>query len=216
MATLKWVEISGPEPAPGSGGDATVMTSRFLLRSRRQVPGFLWAALAIRRQVRRSPGALGVSLIAEPRKARFWTLSAWRDRAALDDFVRHSPTPRPCASTAPTCVTRASDSGRSRPWPFPSTGPMPKHALAPAQDTRPAPAWAPDVDVKTLGADPMSDQWRPRIAQVARGCSWLLGHETGRARGGARPRWGRGGRPAVTKEVACQSPGRLDAGTRSA
>ncbi len=87
MATLKWVEISGPDP----GSDATVMTSRFLLRSRWQVPGFLWAALAIRRQVRRSPGALGVSLIAEPLKARFWTLSAWSDRAALDDFVRHSP-----------------------------------------------------------------------------------------------------------------------------
>lgn len=87
MATLKWIEIARPDP----GGDATVMTSRFLLRSRRQVPGFLWAALAIRRQVRRSPGALGVSLIAEPRKARFWTLSAWSDRAALDDFVQHSP-----------------------------------------------------------------------------------------------------------------------------
>jgi len=87
MATLKWVKISGLAP----GSDATVMTSRFLLRSRRQVPGFLWAALAIRRQVRRSPGALGVSLIAEPLKARFWTLSAWSDRAALDDFVRHSP-----------------------------------------------------------------------------------------------------------------------------
>lgn len=87
MATLKWVEISGLEP----GGEATVMTSRFLLRSWRQVPGFLWAALAIRRQVRRSPGALGVSLIAEPSKARFWTLSAWSDRAALEDFVRHSP-----------------------------------------------------------------------------------------------------------------------------
>ncbi|MFI5897777.1 DUF3291 domain-containing protein [Actinoplanes sp. NPDC051513] len=87
MATLKWVEISGQEP----GGDATVMASRFLLRSRWWVPGFLRAALAVRRQVRRSPGALGVSLIAEPAKATFWTLSAWSDRASLEDFVRHSP-----------------------------------------------------------------------------------------------------------------------------
>jgi quinol monooxygenase YgiN len=87
MATLKWIEISAPE----TGDDTTVMASRFQLRSRRQVLGFLRAALAIRRQVRQSPGALGISLIAEPLKARFWTLSAWSDQAALEHFVKHAP-----------------------------------------------------------------------------------------------------------------------------
>ena len=87
MPTLPWLRIAaGP-----ADSDATVMASRFVLRSRRHVPAFLRAALRVRRQVQGSPGALGVSLIAEPLKATFWTLSAWRDRAALGDFVQKSP-----------------------------------------------------------------------------------------------------------------------------
>jgi hypothetical protein len=87
MPTLPWTKLSeGP-----TDSDATVMASRFVLQSRRHVPAFLRAAMRIRRQVKASPGALGVSLIAEPFKATFWTLSAWRDRRALDDFVQKSP-----------------------------------------------------------------------------------------------------------------------------
>lgn len=87
MAELKWVEV---EPV-GPDHEVTVMASRFELTSRRYVPGFLAAAMAIRRQVRGSRGAIGVSLIAQPAAGCFWTLSAWVDRDALDAFVGRSP-----------------------------------------------------------------------------------------------------------------------------
>jgi heme-degrading monooxygenase HmoA len=53
--------------------------------------GFLRAAMSVRSQVRRSPGALGVSLVAEPTRKTFWTLSAWVDDAALHAFVGKPP-----------------------------------------------------------------------------------------------------------------------------
>jgi heme-degrading monooxygenase HmoA len=74
-----------------TAGPVLVMGSRLELRSFRDVAGFLRAALAIRKQVRKSPGAIGVSLVAQPTRKTFWTLSAWRDRAALDAFVRARP-----------------------------------------------------------------------------------------------------------------------------
>ena len=45
----------------------------------------------LRRQVLHTPGGLGVSMIAEPSRKTYWTLSAWTDQAALDHFVRTSP-----------------------------------------------------------------------------------------------------------------------------
>jgi hypothetical protein len=57
----------------------------------RHSPGFFRAAFSIRRQVRRSPGAIGVSMLAQPLRKTFWTLSAWTDQAALDTFVRTEP-----------------------------------------------------------------------------------------------------------------------------
>ena len=45
----------------------------------------------MRRQVLGSPGAIGVSLIAQPGHKTYWTLSAWTDQDALDAFVRTMP-----------------------------------------------------------------------------------------------------------------------------
>jgi hypothetical protein len=67
------------------------MASRLELRRLRDVPSFLVAALRIRRQMLRSPGALGVSLIARPARRTFWTLSAWQDQAALSAAVGRQP-----------------------------------------------------------------------------------------------------------------------------
>ena len=49
------------------------------------------AAMSVRTQVRASPGALGVSLIAQPMHKTFWTLSAWVDQTALHAFVGKLP-----------------------------------------------------------------------------------------------------------------------------
>jgi hypothetical protein len=43
------------------------------------------------RQARRAPGAIGVGLKAEPMKRTFWTLSVWRDKAAVYDYASTEP-----------------------------------------------------------------------------------------------------------------------------
>ncbi len=87
MPTLPWTTGE----APAEGADAVVLGSRLELRAYRDVPRFLVAAMKVRRQVQASPGALGVSLIAQPTRKTFWTLSAWADQGSLDAFVGASP-----------------------------------------------------------------------------------------------------------------------------
>ena len=52
---------------------------------------FLPASMAIRKQARTWPGALGISLVAHPMQKRFLTLTAWTDREALNGFVAARP-----------------------------------------------------------------------------------------------------------------------------
>jgi hypothetical protein len=84
MATLPWTTTA---VASDPGADAVVLGSRLELRSLRDVPAFMGAALKLRKQVREMPGTLGVSLIAQPSRKTFWTLSAWIDQPSLDAFV---------------------------------------------------------------------------------------------------------------------------------
>jgi quinol monooxygenase YgiN len=87
MPTLPWTAATAPAPTR----DALIMASRFRLKSWTDVPGFLVSALRIRKQMLASPGALGVSLIAQPLGKTFYTLSAWADREALDRAVATQP-----------------------------------------------------------------------------------------------------------------------------
>jgi heme-degrading monooxygenase HmoA len=87
MPTLPWTPAEQPEP----GAEAVVLGSQLQLRSYRHIVGFMRAAMQVRKQVHGSPGAYGVSLIAQPMRKTFWTLSAWSDQDALDEFVRTSP-----------------------------------------------------------------------------------------------------------------------------
>ncbi|MFD0273353.1 antibiotic biosynthesis monooxygenase [Kitasatospora sp. NPDC127111] len=87
MPTLPWIT---PNPAtPGTG--AVVMASRFEVRSLRDVPRFFLKSLAVWRQLRTAPGALGASLVAQPLKRTFYTLSAWESRDALNAFAGSEP-----------------------------------------------------------------------------------------------------------------------------
>ena len=87
MPPLPWTKPTG---ADAGHDEVVVMASLLRLDSVRHVPGFLRAAMAIRQQVLRADGAAGVSLnTALPRT--FFTLSAWRDRDALEAFVRSEP-----------------------------------------------------------------------------------------------------------------------------
>jgi hypothetical protein len=86
MPTLPWTPAV--DPGAGTEPEVVVFASRLELRSYRHLLGFVRAAMALRREVRHVPGALGVSLIAQPLRKTFWTLSAWRDQDSLEGFVR--------------------------------------------------------------------------------------------------------------------------------
>jgi hypothetical protein len=67
------------------------MASLLQLDHFRRIPGFLRAAMAIRQQVLDSDGAVGVALDTDVPRRTFFTLSAWKDRDALNAFVRAEP-----------------------------------------------------------------------------------------------------------------------------
>ncbi|WP_105968931.1 DUF3291 domain-containing protein [Streptomyces geranii] len=87
MPTLPWTKVNKPAP------DATayVMASRLEVRSLSDVPRFFLRSLAAWKQVKSAPGAYGASLIAQPLKRTFWTLSAWEDKQALYTYARTEP-----------------------------------------------------------------------------------------------------------------------------
>lgn len=65
-----------------------VMVSRLELRSMRDVPGFLRAALRLRRAFRTAPGAITLHLAASPLAGTFWTWSSWVDERGLQEYSR--------------------------------------------------------------------------------------------------------------------------------
>ncbi|MDX3801880.1 DUF3291 domain-containing protein [Streptomyces sp. AK04-3B] len=87
MPTLRWTTVSTPAP----DAEAFVMASRFEVRSFKDVPRFFLKSLAAWKQVSGAPGAYGASLIAQPLKRTFWTLSAWEDKEALYTYARTEP-----------------------------------------------------------------------------------------------------------------------------
>jgi heme-degrading monooxygenase HmoA len=88
MPPLQWTV---PPAADAASGEVVVMASLLQLDSFRRAPGFLRAAMAIRGQVLGADGAVGVALNTALPRRTFFTLSAWRDREALNAFVRSEP-----------------------------------------------------------------------------------------------------------------------------
>jgi heme-degrading monooxygenase HmoA len=88
MPPLPWTAAPA---ADAVSDDVVVMASLLRLDSLRRAPGFLRAAMAIRRQVLGADGAVGVALNTALPRLTFFTLSAWRDREALNGFVRSEP-----------------------------------------------------------------------------------------------------------------------------
>lgn len=86
MPPLPWTTVD-----PDATGEVVVMASYFRLHRLSQVPRFLLDSMRILRQVRRTPGAVGIALEALPLRREFRTLSAWRDRASLDAMVGAEP-----------------------------------------------------------------------------------------------------------------------------
>jgi hypothetical protein len=59
--------------------------TRLRLRGWRFLPGFAWMTRAAARQATAAPGYLGGAMLAE-RGLAFWTLTLWRDEAALKAY----------------------------------------------------------------------------------------------------------------------------------
>jgi hypothetical protein len=87
MPKLPWVTVNQLDP----DAEITVMASRLPLRSYRHIPGFMAAALRIRRQLASAEGLGGYALDAQLAKKTFWTLSAWTDSEHLHRFDSADP-----------------------------------------------------------------------------------------------------------------------------
>ncbi|WP_433734150.1 hypothetical protein ACQP0C_18620 [Nocardia sp. CA-129566] len=76
---------------PADSDQLHVLTSRLPLTNYIDVPRFLYWTMRIRTQLVSAPGCVGFALDAKLISKTFWTLSAWSDKAAMDQFA-HSGT----------------------------------------------------------------------------------------------------------------------------
>ena len=131
---IPWTSTSQPTLPT----DVMIMASRFELTTAWHSPAFLVRSLRVWRQARRSPGALGMSLRAQPLRATFWTLSAWTDRDALSRFARAEP-----HQTVMRTARPAMKASVFRFW------------TIPAGDLRPVELWI-DAQARVAAGDPAS------------------------------------------------------------
>jgi hypothetical protein len=84
---------------PG-GTECMALISRLTLKSFWTIPRFLIFGRQVEKQLADAKGLVGYSLQAEFSARRFWTLSVWRNEAALMDFVYALPHNRVMESLA--------------------------------------------------------------------------------------------------------------------
>jgi hypothetical protein len=89
MATMKspWKELSRLEP----GTDYLVLASSIPPKSRASTWKLFRGSRLVRRQLLGTDGVIGFSMLAEPFRKHYATLSVWRDEAALDAFAAGQP-----------------------------------------------------------------------------------------------------------------------------
>jgi hypothetical protein len=97
MPALPWRTFLAPDPAR----EYLALLSFLPLKHYRKVPKFLWLSYETHRQLTRSKGLIGYSLLAQPLRRNFWTLSVWEDQQSLMDFVRQIPHSRIMQALAP-------------------------------------------------------------------------------------------------------------------
>jgi quinol monooxygenase YgiN len=77
--------------SPGPDGDYLALLSYLSLKSYWRLPSFFFYTAQVALQLASAEGLLGYSVLARPLSKRSWTLSAWKDDAALHAFVQHPP-----------------------------------------------------------------------------------------------------------------------------
>ena len=89
--------VPPPTPWRGFGEPALdveylVLLTHLPVRRLTALPKFLNYVRTIRKQLDAAPsGLVGYSLLAQPLRSNYWTLSAWESPAALGGFIRESP-----------------------------------------------------------------------------------------------------------------------------
>jgi quinol monooxygenase YgiN len=97
MPATPWRTFGSPDP----NGDFVALLSYLPLKSYWRMPSFFYYTLQVTKQLASAQGLLGYSVLARPLSKRFWTLSAWKDEAALRDFVQQPPHVRIMTAIAP-------------------------------------------------------------------------------------------------------------------
>ena len=73
------------------GAQYLVMASHLPLKRISSTVRFFRGVQAIRRQLAIAQGLIGYTLRAKPLARNYWTLSVWKDEAALRTFMRTAP-----------------------------------------------------------------------------------------------------------------------------
>jgi quinol monooxygenase YgiN len=82
-----WRTFGSPAPEQ----DYVALLSYLPLKSYWRIPVFFFYTAQVVKQLASAAGVLGYSVLAHPSSKRFWTLSAWKDDAALQAFVQYPP-----------------------------------------------------------------------------------------------------------------------------
>jgi hypothetical protein len=84
---LPWTERAAME----AGTEYLVMASHLPLTRITATVRFFRGVSAVRKQLATSDGLIGYTLRAKPLARDYWTLSVWKDQAALRQFMRAAP-----------------------------------------------------------------------------------------------------------------------------
>ncbi len=87
MPTLPWRSFREAEAAR----EYVVLLSLLQLKHGWRIPGLLRHTVRVMGQLQLTEGLVGYTLFAQPLAKRFWTLSVWKDEAALARFVHAQP-----------------------------------------------------------------------------------------------------------------------------
>jgi hypothetical protein len=97
MPASPWRTFGSPELER----EYVALLSYLPLKSYLRIPVFFFYTTQVVKQLASAEGVLGHSVLARPLSKQFWTLSAWKDEAALRTFVQHPPHVRIMTALAP-------------------------------------------------------------------------------------------------------------------
>ncbi len=97
MPASPWRRFGSADPS----GDYVALLSYLPLKSYWRVPSFFLYTGQVAKQLASAQGLAGYSVLARPLSKQFWTLSGWKDEAALRAFVEQRPYVRLMAALAP-------------------------------------------------------------------------------------------------------------------